>query len=210
DLNNEQRVAFNNLIENINAQLIELEKEFPENVFSFQDESLLMKSQFEKSLNEFAEVMDAHIADKRNWSGIKEFREVTGIGPKELNNIQPPNVVVKIFDIYKGVHNFSNMDIGVDDFFGLIKNPVFPERPYCKHQKITVIYNMLNTIGYYPDSQVKKERRFIASLSDTSHASFASFCDVLFSRDEYFIKKVKAVYEYLEIPTKVYFVSLTP
>jgi len=60
---------------------------------------------------------------------------------------------------------------------------------------------MLNTLGYYPDSKVHKERRFIAAASDNSHASIASFCNFLLSNDENFIKKVNAAYEYLEIPT---------
>ena len=60
---------------------------------------------------------------------------------------------------------------------------------------------MLNTLGYYPDSKVHKERRFIAAMSDNSHASIASFCNILLSNDESFIKKVSAAYEYLEIST---------
>ena len=86
-------------------------------------------------------------------------------------------------------------------FFQLKKNPIYPEQPYFKHQKVTGIYNMLNTLGYYPDSKVHKERRFIAAVSDNSHASIASFSNFLLSNDENFIKKVNAAYEYLEIPT---------
>ena len=67
---------------------------------------------------------------------------------------------------------------------------------------------MLNTIGYHPDSKLHNERRFIAALSDTSHASVASFCDALFSRDVSFVKKVTAAYEYLDIPTKIHMVKL--
>jgi hypothetical protein len=65
---------------------------------------------------------------------------------------------------------------------------------------------MLNSLGYWPDLMVHKERRFISALSDNSHVSMASFCHVLFSRDKAFVKKVQAVYEYLEIPTVVQFV----
>lgn len=145
--------------------------------------------------------MKENISDDKNWSGIKDFRNATGIGPKELNNITPPRVLIQIWEKFKDLPPYSTMDIGVDDFYGLKQNPIFPNRPYYKHQKVTGVYNMLNSLGYWPDSKVHKERRFVAALSDNSHASMASFCNVLFSRDEAFIKKVQATYEYLEIPT---------
>ncbi|GAB3216186.1 hypothetical protein GCM10027295_18380 [Pseudaeromonas pectinilytica] len=63
-------------------------------------------------------------------------------------------------------------------------------------------------IGYYPDSETHRERRFIASISDQSHASIASFADIVFSRDERFVKKVRAAYEHLEINTAVILVTL--
>lgn len=65
------------------------------------------------------------------------------------------------------------------------------------------MYNFLNTAGYFPDSDIHKEKRFVASMSDNNHASMASHCDYFLSRDERFIKKIIAVFEYLEIKTKV-------
>lgn len=68
---------------------------------------------------------------------------------------------------------------------------------------------MLNTLGYFPDSGVHKENRFVAASSDSGHASMASFCNVLLSRDVNFIKKVKAIYEFLDVPTAVHLVKVT-
>ena len=31
-----------------------------------------------------------------NYSGVKNYRDHTGIGPMQLNNIEPPNVIEKI------------------------------------------------------------------------------------------------------------------
>ena len=67
---------------------------------------------------------------------------------------------------------------------------------------------MLNTLGYFPDSKVHKEERFVAAMSDNSHASMASFCALLLSRDKNFVKKVQAVYEYLDVPTEVKLVTV--
>jgi hypothetical protein len=125
-----------------------------------------------------------------------------GIGPKELNNIEPPNVLMKIWDIFKTLPPYDKCASDIEDFFGLKENLIFPGQPYYNHQKITGIYNMLNTLGYYPDSKVHKERRFVAAVSDTGHASIASFCQLLISNDESFIKKTRAAYEYLGVPTK--------
>lgn len=135
--------------------------------------------------------------------GVKDFRSAVGVGPVQLNNIQPPDVLRKIWNLFQKVPPYNEMNQTIDEFFGLARNPIYPEKPYFKHQKVTSIYNMLNTLGYYPDSKVHKERRFVAALSDQSHASIASFSEFLFSRDENFNRKVRAAYEYLGIPTQV-------
>lgn len=40
-------------------------------------------------------------------------------------------------------------------------------------------------------------------MRDNNHASMASFCNLLLSRDRNFVKKVQAVYEYLGVQTNV-------
>lgn len=123
-------------------------------------------------------------------TGVRSYRKVVGIGPKELNNIEPPNVIEKIWDTTK-VKFLNNDHINsLEDLFNIRINPIYPDRPYHLHQKITGMYNMLNTLGYYSDSQVHRERRFVAAMSDNNHASLASFCNLLLSIDRNFVKKV--------------------
>ncbi|TOB58863.1 hypothetical protein CGK02_22670 [Vibrio parahaemolyticus] len=62
-------------------------------------------------------------------------------------------------------------------------------------------------MGYFPDSKVHKERRFIAAISDQSHASYATFADMLLSRDKSFIKKVEAAYEFLGVDTNTFYIE---
>ena len=71
------------------------------------------------------------------------------------------------------------------------------------HEKVISVYNVLNVIGYYPDSKMKHGRRFTAAMSDAGHAAIASFSDFLFSRDAAFIHKTRAAYEYLNVKTQV-------
>ena len=198
DIHNEQISAFSELIESIMDNSDELPEETHRQLKIYTQE---MTSQYKATLEKTESMMLENIEDDKNWDGIKDFRSQVGIGPKQLNNIEPPNVLVKIWDKLKTLPTYSQANIDIDDLFQLKKNPIYPEQSYFKHQKVTGIYNMLNTLGYYPDSKVHKERRFIAAASDNSHASIASFCNFLLSNDEHFIKKVNAAYEYLEIPT---------
>lgn len=208
EIHSKQKTAFSNLMDNLELQLQKIydeNKEFEVLFEKYKDEAT---SQLEGSLDELEKTLKENISDDENWSGIKDFRNATGVGPKQLNNLSPPNILYQIWKIYKDSPPYNNMGIGIEDFYGLKKNPIYPDRPYFKHQKVTGIYNMLNTLGYWPDSKMHKERRFVAAQSDNSHASLASFCHVLFSRDEAFVKKVKATYEHLEIPTVVKLVSI--
>lgn len=199
-----QKEAFHKLMNELRTQLQEISDKNPEIEYLFDEYEKDMTAKLEGALDESERLFEENISDDKNWSGIKEFRNATKLGPKELNNIKPPDVLKKIWEKYKSLPPFNGMDIGIEDFFGLKQhNSIFPDRPHFKHQKVTGIYNMLNSLGYWPDSKVHKERRFVSALSDTSHASMASFCHVLLSRDEAFVKKVQAAYEYLEIPTIV-------
>ena len=203
EIHDEQKVVFSKLLDQINEHSVEFSVDIPgiERVIKEHGESL--RAQLETSLNELERMMKENISDDTTWCGIKDFRAAVGFGAKELNAIEPPNVLHQIWEKYRVTPQYENTNIDIDTFFGLDQNPLYQSQPYFNHQKVTMIYFKLNTFGYYPDSQIHKERRFIASLSDTGHASFASFCNVLFSRDEYFVKKVKAAYEYLNIPTVV-------
>lgn len=198
DIHNEQISAFSDLMDSI----MEYSDEFPEVVKrQLQVYTKEMMTQYKSTLEITESIMLENIEDDKNWNGIEDFRSKVGIGPKQLNNIKPPNVLVKIFDKLRNLPTYRQLNMDIDDFFQLKNHPINPLQPYFKHQKVTGIYNMLNTLGYYPDSKVHKERRFIAATSDNSHASIASFCSFLLSNDEKFIKKVSAAYEYLEIST---------
>ena len=52
-----------------------------------------MTSKLEGALDETERLMKENIQDDKNWSGIKDLRNATGIEPKELNNIMPPDVL---------------------------------------------------------------------------------------------------------------------
>lgn len=67
---------------------------------------------------------------------------------------------------------------------------------------------MLNMVGYRADKKLHHEKRHTAAMSDGQHASMATFCDHLLSRDANFVHKTRAVYEFLNISTLVYMVNV--
>jgi hypothetical protein len=200
DIHAEQLEAFSDLIDGMVNNAKTLPNRPRELVANY---SKLMIDQCRSILKELETLTKKDIPDSKNWNGIREFRKALKVGPRELNNIKPPNILQKIWDVYKILLPNNEYIKDLEDFFRLKVNPIYPDRPYYKHEKVAGIYNMLNTIGYYPDANINKKRRFVASMSDNGHASLASFCDTLLSRDKNFLKKVAAAYEYLQIPTNV-------
>lgn len=206
EIHNEQREAFELLLDNIMNSLGELENELPEIESIASLECQRLREQFDEALAKTEQTIKNEVIDDTNWSGLKTFRDFAGVGPVQLNNIEPPNIIEKIYDLYKDQDPFNQQTI--EEFFGVSKHPIYPDQPYFNFQKVTSIYTYLNTLGYYPDSKIHNERRFIASQSDTSHASMAVFANYLLSRDKNFVMKVRAAYEYLGIDTSVQQVNI--
>ena len=65
---------------------------------------------------------------------------------------------------------------------------------------ITLI-NIIDAANYWGDA--KTEHSEVARMNDASHAYFASICDVLVTNDKRMRRKIKAIYLFLGIQTKV-------
>ena len=203
EIHSEQKAAFANLMERLREQISEIAEDVPELVSLFEGYEEQMVSELSISLEKIEKMLTEQVGDGKSWSGIEDFRAATGVGPKQLNNLKPPKIVHQICDLLKAAPPFKGNEESVEKLFDVSTNPIYPDRTIYPYQKVNGVYNILNTVGYWPDSKVQKERRFVASLSDTSHASMASFCHLLLSRDVAFVKKVAAAYEFLEIGTVV-------
>lgn len=143
--------------------------------------------------------------DKQTESPIAQFEKVTGVGAIVLNNIEPPCVVKKIFDMIKD--SMPNAELDIDTFFGVKHQPYESgsDREKTLLEKVNGIYHQLNFLGYFRDSKMKNTRGFIRSTSDMTHAGTASFCDLLLCRDKGLVKKAAAAYEYLNVKTQILF-----
>lgn len=199
DIHKEQLESFEKLMDSLKDNADVFPEELQEQL-SFYADSMI--EQYKETLQQSETQMLKSIADEKSWNGINEFREHVKLGPIQLNNIKSPNVLNQIWEMLKNSEHYCYLNMDIEDFFQTKANPIYPDRTYYNHQKVTSIYNMLNTLGYYPDSKIHKERRFVAAMSDTSHSSIASFCNYLISNDEAFIKKTAAAYEFLGIKTE--------
>lgn len=206
DIKDTQISVYDELHKWILKNIKDLNPEYPELAIQLEAQAEEMKKKLSDAVSESAKLASQSITDPIGWSGITDFRDFLNTGPMQLNNIEPPNVIQQIWGICQEKLP-SEMDITLEQFFGIESNPIYPSSEFFKYQKVSPIYNMLNMLGYHPDSKVHKERRFIAAISDQSHASMATFADILLSRDKSFLKKVEASYEFLEINTHTFHVE---
>ncbi len=201
DINGQQSESFAGLLSYISDHSKVLKDAFPHLDIGINHMLESMQSQYDEALGQSSSVLKEHIENDKEWSGVKDYRDSTGIGPIQLNNIEPPNVIKKIWKHFENHESYKGFSI--EQFLGISKSPIYRNREMHLHEKVTSAYNVLNVVGYFPDSKMKEQRRFTAAMSDAGHASMASFCSFLLSRDGAFLKKTKAVYEYLGASTQV-------
>lgn len=202
EINREQSDSFDGLINYILNQADELNSLAPGAYVAVSSYTKEMQKSFNEALTKSTAELRKHIEDESNYSGVQEYRNHMNVGPKQLNNIKPPNVIEKIWQIYKHLDGYREKNFSTDNFLGISCNPAYKREMYL-HEKVLTAYNVLNIVGYYPDSRMKHDRRFTAAMSDAGHAAMASFASYLFSRDAALINKARAVYEYLNVKTKV-------
>ncbi|BBS16766.1 hypothetical protein ACK32X_03415 [Aeromonas dhakensis] len=209
DINNEQIDAFDNLLSYIQTlvNVDEIQKLSPEINRHISAYTLELKQSHDEALKHASQELRKHVSDEINYSGVNDYRENTGIGPVQLNNIEPPNVLEKIWEMHKYVDGYAGLNFTMEQFYGISLNPIY-NREMHLFEKITSIYNVLNIVGFYPDSRMKKENRFTAAMSDAGHASIGSFADFVFSKDIAFVKKTRAAYEFLQAKTQVIEVTI--
>ncbi|HCM0980061.1 TPA: hypothetical protein ACF35C_004486 [Vibrio parahaemolyticus] len=204
DINNEQIGAFDSLLSHIQKlasvdEIKNLSPELNKHVSAYTSE---LKRSHNEALKQSSQELRKYVSDESNYSGVNDYRRNTGIGPVQLNNIEPPNVLQKIWVAHKDADGYAGLNFTIEQFYGISLNPIYNREMYL-FEKITSIYNVLNVIGYHPDSKMKKEKRFTAAMSDAGHASIGSFADFVFSRDIAFVKKTRAAYEFLLAKTQV-------
>jgi hypothetical protein len=210
-------IRFDELIDD---QKLDFEKLMTDLVESSKDDEMLgpvmlraaneMKDQFGVVSQQMRRTLNEHIKDQENFRGSKELHEKIKIGPKQLKNIAHPNVIKKIWEQIASSPELKDKGITFDKFFQLESNPIYPGEDYPIYSKVGMLYNMLNSIGFYPDKDIERENRFAGSLCDSQHAANAIFCKFLMTSDLAMSKKCSAIYEYLGIGTRIIYIGEQP
>ena len=186
---------FENKDEYICAEIKKYKEELPK----LRAEKLKYESHIKLSIQHLEE-------SNRTQAANKNFRESLKTNHDKLQKIEFPNVLNQIWEmLQKNNPQLENLEL--DKFFQLQKD-INSEKEYYIFEKVNQIYTMLNMIGYYQDEGLHKEKRFIASFSDMSHASYGCFCEYLFTRDKAFSKKTAVAYEYLNIATQIFTIDI--
>jgi hypothetical protein len=202
----EGRTAMNSLLDSLAGSLDELEDETKLYKENLQRSILIMRETYESVADEMVRQAEQSIKDTKTYKGIKHFRELTALGPLQLNNIKPPNVIPQI---WKEIEKSDALQSGEVTFETMFGNGLWKhlEKEPSTVEKINGLYNLLNTIGYYSDPKIQKERHFRTFMTDHRHAGCGSYAHILVSRDERFIKKTAAIYEHLGIGTKIIWIK---
>ncbi|WP_449431812.1 hypothetical protein [Pseudomonas putida] len=207
DIAVEQVEAFKGLMKMVADGAAAVADTHPELVAAANQYIDITQREYEKATQLSAQEMSKHIDESGAKSGIQGYRDAVGAGPVQLNNIEAPDVIKKIWAIYQNLEGYKDRGFTIENFLGISFSPIH-DRELHRFEKVTNIYNLLNVIGYKPDSRLDKDNRQIASISDAAHASTAMFTNVLLSRDAAFVSKVRAIYEYLDIRTEVGLVTV--
>ena len=74
--------------------------------------------------------------------------------------------------------------------------------PDNREDLIASLFMNLDSLGYRQD-KLRPGHGYMSVATDAQHAFYASYCDIFVTQDERTADKAKAVYEYLQLPTKV-------
>ena len=199
--------AFEKLMDYLEENIRDIEELFPDIAQQLRVVKTQKIEEYKTLSKENAKKMAENIVDEKNWSGIKDFRQHLQLEPYHFNNINPPNVLEQIWEVIKSSKEMQNDFDSLDEFFMFNKQELFSGQPFHRHLKVLGAYNMLNSIGYYPDKPLHKGRGFKRATSDQMHVSLASFCNCLITGDKRLWKKTEAIYEYLNVPTEVIYLD---
>jgi len=192
-----QREAFSKLMDSLEGQLSEMD---PQLVNGYIRE---MRDKFSVQLEEMERVLTENHKDGKDFEGIKAFRKALEVSPLELNNIQSPKVIEQIWKIISSNEIYSAKNLTLETAIGIATNYAYQGKPFYLFEKAFTVYGFLNSVGYHPDTDVTKERRFTASSSDQNHVAYAGFANIFLTMDNRLARKAAAAYEFLGMSTTV-------
>jgi len=142
------------------------------------------------------------VAEKINQKRIRDAHDNPQGDPKEMNNLTPEEVlnkpdykdeVVKIL-MQVGMVSHCEMEKALHWSFSDLKNKFDVFETY-----VDIASNIIERIGYFREGR----KNYRSNLHDVSHIIYAAYCTAFVSSDKKLLKKAKAIYSMLNVPTKV-------
>ena len=153
------------------------------------------------ALNHAADQLNAELGSREN--SVMDFRRELNIDQQELNSITGKNAIKQIWALLQTSYpQAASMEL--EDYFGISNTNPLTKKPYTVHEKVRSMMLILNLMGYHSDKRLKNIGKFTASMSDLSHAAWGSQCTDIVSKDARFRKRLRAVYDYLNVPTYIH------
>jgi hypothetical protein len=129
----------------------------------------------------------------KNVDHIEGTRKRIGTDKGRLNQISSG-------DIFKGIWEHIKSNSGID-FQSIIEKQLSGKPKYLQ---VAALNAYLNHLGYNPDIGLSKPEHIPNVRYDGEHMSNAVFCDALLTEDRRMAHKACAIYQYLDIQTKVF------
>lgn len=188
ELNEKLKESLINMLKNTEKEIENID---PTELSDEEKEAIqVTKEQMAGQLKSITEMVSID-ADKDKVLGPKPLRDFDRLNALDLEK-QPESEVINLID---------ELFVSENDKFKW--SDVFDD---TVHNQIARCYSLMNWVGYFADdfnSTKKKKDRFRASNNDLMHARNAAGCTILISNDGDFLKKTKACYVHLNIPTEV-------
>lgn len=144
--------------------------------------------------NDKAEEIDAYIIFDANTNPAGNPREMNNIEPEEILNRLVYREMIAIWLSSEGIIENDERIASLSWRFSDIENRFSVFEAY-----VNFAANLLEKIGYYREKEDKSRSR----LHDVSHIIYGAYSDTFVSADKKMIKKAKAIYSLLKVPTKV-------
>jgi hypothetical protein len=147
---------------------------------------------------------------------IKNIRDTTKFNPQYMNNIKPKDAISEINEILKEIAktNEEYTYTPIEDMLKMLKEiNIANNRQLWKDMgadpgvldsidyEAFMLFSLFDSLGFWSDSKNVYNKG--SGFGDSQHASVGIKAHYLISSDKRFRMKTKAVYSFLNIPTKV-------
>lgn len=144
--------------------------------------------------NDWAEKIEAAVIRDANANPAGDPRIMNNIKPQDILNDTIYRKFISKQLLHERLINDNDFIPSLSWKFSDIKNRFSIFVAY-----VNITANLLEKIGYHREKENKSRSR----LHDVSHIIYGAYSDVFVSADKKMIKKSKAIYCMLEVPTKV-------